>query len=108
MGQGIDDKLIEEIVRRIRAVATPDRIILFGSAATGTMTHDSDIDLLILEGQPYDYQTEWLRIRKSLRHLGYPFDILLMKTERFEDSKNVIGGMAFPANKDGKVIYEAA
>jgi hypothetical protein len=31
-----------------------------------------------------------------------------MATERFDESKGVIGGIAFPANKYGKVIYEAA
>jgi predicted nucleotidyltransferase len=46
---GIDDALKAEIVRRILSVARPDRIILFGSAATGQMNRDSDIDLLILE-----------------------------------------------------------
>ena len=39
--------LIQEIVRRILTVTKPDRIILFGSAATGNMTRDSDIDLLV-------------------------------------------------------------
>jgi predicted nucleotidyltransferase len=49
---GIDDTLTSEIVRRILAVANPDRIILFGSAATGQMTRDSDIDLLVVEPNP--------------------------------------------------------
>jgi hypothetical protein len=31
-----------------------------------------------------------------------------MAVERFEESKNVVGGNAYPANKYGKVIYEAA
>ena len=28
--------------------------------------------------------------------------------KRFEESKNVIGGIAYPAHKYGKVIYETA
>ena len=44
---GIDDSLTVEIVRRILAVSKPNKIILFGSAATGQMTPDSDIDLLL-------------------------------------------------------------
>ena len=42
---GIDESLIRRIVDRILTVAVPDRIILFGSAADGEMTPDSDIDL---------------------------------------------------------------
>jgi len=38
---GIDEPLTREIVRRIPAAARPDRVILFGSAATGQMTRDS-------------------------------------------------------------------
>ena len=45
---GIDETIIEEIIKRVLKVAQPERIILFGSAATGEMTRDSDIDLLVL------------------------------------------------------------
>ena len=31
-----------------------------------------------------------------------------MATECFEETKSVIGGLAYPANKYGRVIYDAA
>ncbi|MCK4304300.1 MAG: nucleotidyltransferase domain-containing protein [Candidatus Eisenbacteria sp.] len=105
---GIDESLVEEIVRRILAAAAPDKIILFGSAATGQMTRDSDIDLLIVEPDPGDRRKESVRLREMLRGLGYPFDVIVISTSWFEESKGVIGGIAYPANKYGKVIYEAA
>jgi len=105
---GIDESLVEEIVRRILAVAAPDKIILFGSAATGGMTRDSDIDLLIVERDPGDRRKKSVQIDATLSGLGYPFDVIVISTEWFEASKNVIGGIAYPANKYGKVIYEAA
>jgi predicted nucleotidyltransferase len=105
---GIDQKTIDEIVRRVLSVTSPDRIILFGSAASGKMTRDSDIDLLILKREPPQDRAEWLRITRALRDLQFPFDILLMAANRFEESKEVVGGIAYPANKYGKVIYEAA
>lgn len=104
----IDEALISEIVRRILSVAQPDKIILFGSAATGNMTRDSDIDLLIVEPDTSDQRSEYVRIMHSLRGIQYPFDVLFINTQWFEESKNVIGGIAYPANKYGKVIYEAA
>ena len=104
----LDQKLIEEIVGRILAVTPAERIIMFGSAAIGTMTRDSDIDLLVLKSAPDNPRRESVRVRQALRGLGYPFDIIVMATERFDESKGVIGGIAFPANKYGKVIYEAA
>jgi predicted nucleotidyltransferase len=105
---GIEDKVIKEIVRQILTVAKPDKIILFGSAATGQMTRDSDVDLLIVEPDPSDQQNEYVRIIKALWDFDYPFDILFIATQWFEESKDVVGGIAYPANKYGKVIYEAA
>ena len=104
----IDQPLIDEIVRRVLSVAQAERIILFGSAATGDMTRDSDIDLLVLEAEVGDAEKDWLRIRLALRGIDYPFDIIVMPVARFEESKNVIGGIAYPANKYGRVIYAAA
>jgi len=105
---GIDEKTVREIVARVVRTSRPDRIILFGSAATDNMTPNSDIDLLVLHRSPVDAREERLRIRKVLRGLGLSFDIIVMATDRFEESKEVIGGIAYPANKYGKTIYEAA
>lgn len=105
---GIDESLVGEIVKRILSATAPDKIILFGSAASGAMTDDSDIDLLIVEPEQDDRGEEYVRIRRALRGMGYPFDIILISTQWFEESKGVIGGIAYPANKYGRVIYEAA
>src|SRR5512141_406763 len=105
---GIDDSLVHEIVRRLLGVTQPDRIILFGTAATGQMTRDSDIDLLVVAPAPSNTLEEHVRLRGCLRGLGFPFDVFLIATEKFEESKNVFGGIAYPAHKYGRVIYEAA
>lgn len=104
----IDQSLIDEIVRRILAVTQPDKIILFGSAATGEMTPDSDIDLLVVEPDPGNTRRESVRLRRQLRGLSHPFDVIVIATKWFEESKNTVGGIAYPANKYGKVVYEAA
>ncbi|HMD71160.1 MAG TPA: nucleotidyltransferase domain-containing protein [Bryobacteraceae bacterium] len=105
---GIDDSLVREIVQRLLGVARPDRIILFGSAATGEMTHDSDIDLLVVAPASSNTLDERVRFYKALRGLGFPFDVFIIGTDRFEETKNIFGGIAYPANKYGRVIYEAA
>ena len=105
---GLDESVLSEIVRRVLSVAQPERIILFGSAATAQMTKGSDVDLLVVEPAPSDTRAEGLRIRDSLSGLGYPFDVFVMATERFEESKNIFGGLAYPAQKYGRVIYETA
>ena len=104
----IDDSLIREIVRRLLAVTRPDRIILFGSAAAGQMTRDGDIDLLVVAPAPLNSIDEYVRLRGCLRGLGVPFDVFVIATEKYEESKDVLGGIAYPAYKYGRVIYEAA
>jgi len=104
----VDEQLTREIVRRILTVAEPDSIILFGSAASGRMTRDSDIDLLVVEPAPENPRDESVRIRRALGDIGYPVDVVVMATERFEETKGVIGGIAWPAHKYGRVLYEAA
>jgi uncharacterized protein len=105
---GVDETLLNEIVRRILAVDQPDRIILFGSAATGQMTKDSDIDLLILEESPNNRHEQSIRIRDAIGNVNLPVDVLIMATGRFEATKNIIGRLAHPAHKYGRVLYAAA
>jgi predicted nucleotidyltransferase len=105
---GVNETLLDEIVRRVLEVACPDRIILFGSAATGQMTKDSDIDLLVVEPAPANTRERSVEIRDAVGDIGFPVDVIVMRTERFERTKRVIGGIAYPANKYGRVIYAAA
>src|ERR1035441_6920630 len=101
----VDETLAREIIRRILTVAEPDRISLFGSAAAGQMTQDSDIDLLVVEPVPKNTRNESVRIRRALGDIGYPVDVIVMATERFEETKSVIGGVAYPAHKNGGGLY---
>ena len=72
------------------------------------MSPDSDVDLLVIEKDVENPRDETLKIRKALSEFEVPFDVIVMASERFEETRNVIGGIAYPANKYGKVIYEAA
>jgi len=63
----IDQKLINEIVNRVLAVVQAERVILFGSAASGEMTRNSDIDLLVLESTPGNTREKSVRLNRALR-----------------------------------------
>jgi len=84
------------------------RVIVFGSVATGTATADSDLDLLVVLDDVADARRESVRLREALGDVGMPVDVIVMSTARFEETKDVIGGIAYPAHKYGRVIYEAA
>ncbi|MBL7181158.1 MAG: nucleotidyltransferase domain-containing protein [Pseudomonadota bacterium] len=104
----VDDTLIQTAIERILNVVSPERIILFGSAAAGQITLESDIDLLVIEKSFTGRREESVWLRKAIADLGVPVDVFAMTPERFEETKDVIGGLAYPANKYGKVVYEAA
>ncbi len=103
----LEQSVVDELVSRICNAVQPNRIILFGSAATGEMTPDSDIDLLVLNPAPVEQKEEVKRIRESLRSLGLAIDVFVLSTERFEETKDIVGGISHPAHKYGKVIYES-
>ena len=60
--------VLEEIVRRIREAASPEKIILFGSAARGDARPDSDIDILV-EFAP-DAEIGFLTLARLARELS--------------------------------------
>ena len=105
---GVDQSLLDEVVRRVLAVARPDKIILFGSAASGQMTGDSDLDLLIVEAEPANTRDRSVSIRRALGDVEYPVDVVVISSDRFSETKDIIGGIAYPAHKYGRVLYEAA
>ena len=103
-----EQQLLTQVVSRLRTSSSPARVILFGSVATGAATADSDLDLLVVLDDVADARAESIRLRDALGDLGMPIDVIVMSTERFEETKHVIGGVAYPAHKYGRVIYEAA
>lgn len=96
---------IEGIVPRIVERFHPCRVLLFGSYASGTSTHDSDVDMLVVvpelpeRQEAYRFSSD-LQARFSLR-----LQLLFMGEEEFEETRDVIGGIAYPAFHSGKVLY---
>ncbi|MBI2361312.1 MAG: nucleotidyltransferase domain-containing protein [Deltaproteobacteria bacterium] len=82
------------------------RVILYGSRAQGSATEDSDFDFLVIEKDPVSKREEMRRLRQSLSDLNYPVDVWVMGEEEFEETRDVIGGLAYPAHKYGVVLYE--
>ncbi len=95
--------IVEEVVRLI----SPDMIYLFGSRARGDHEPDSDLDLLVVVPDPVGDR----RLRESeLRHAlvgSRPIvEPWIMGRQTFEEEKNVVGGLAYPATHEGVLVYE--
>ncbi|MBI5892460.1 MAG: nucleotidyltransferase domain-containing protein [Deltaproteobacteria bacterium] len=97
---------LKEAIKRIISEFNPYKIILFGSYAYGTPTKDSDIDLMVVmdtDMKPYERS---LPIRKTLKYLGMPKDVIVRTPQEFERFKDIVGTIIYTAAHKGKVIYE--
>ncbi len=105
--QLLNEELLDEIVHRIVAGAHPERIILFGSHAYGIPTKDSDIDLIVVKKEVVSKRKESVRIRKLLRGILLPFDIIVVRPEEFEFYANDwINSVFAEAKRKGRVLYD--
>ena len=104
----LSERAFHQAVRRIRQVAQPSKIILFGSYARGEATEDSDLDLMvILPGNP-DKIAEMIRLRQAIGAVGTGIDLLVFSEEEAQRRGQVPGTVVYWANKEGRVLYEAA
>lgn len=76
-------------------------VILYGSRATGQARADSDFDVLVIESPPIDKRGERQRLRAALQGFPGTVDVWVMDELEFAETKDVIGGIAYPANKYG-------
>ena len=103
----ITENQIKEITRRIVESYMPDKIILFGSYAYGKPTKDSDIDLLIIKDDTTPKIERKRKLRESLSDLIIPVDIFIKSNDEYNELKDIIGTIIYPAAKYGRVIYES-
>jgi predicted nucleotidyltransferase len=102
-----DPAILADIVERIVRTAKPEKIVLFGSAARGTMGPDSDYDLLVIKAGKYDYYRLTTAIRRELRGIGVAVDIVVFTPEEVERYRNSHCVVICPAMREGKVVYGA-
>jgi type III restriction enzyme len=98
----LKDRILQLDGTRIR------KIILFGSRARGDAEPDSDFDLLVVlrDVGPEQKMDTLLALYRALEGTGVGAEPHVMTEEEFEETKVVIGGLAYPAWKEGILLYE--
>ena len=102
----VPEEDLRDIVRRIVEVADPEKIIVFGSAARGTMGPNSDLDLLVIKRGDYRHLTAAREVYRALRGIEYAKDIIVVTPEEVERYKDSFCLVLYPALREGKVIYD--
>lgn len=103
------EKNLKSVIRVLKKSFKPEKIILFGSLATGRVSPDGDLDLLIVKKNvPERY---WDRIKKLASliadfSVGIDFTIWTPKELEDETKKNLF--LKEEILQKGKVVYERA
>lgn len=99
-------KKIKKMVVRIVREFQPEKIILFGSHATGTAGPDSDADLLVVMKLKGSRRKKAIEMDMALAGIGLPKDLIVVTPEEVERYRNIVGTVIYPALREGKVLYE--
>jgi predicted nucleotidyltransferase len=94
------------MAERIVRDCDPAKIILFGSHARGEAGLESDIDLLVVLPEVANKRQAAVAIRRILRDLPVPKDIVVTTPEEIARRGDLVGTVLRPALREGKVLYE--
>lgn len=98
------------MVQAIVDEVDPEQVILFGSRGRGDARVSSDVDLLVIEAEPFGPERskhgEMNRLYRVLRGFRVPKDILVFSNEEVEYWRDSLNHVLARALREGKVLYE--
>ena len=105
-------ELLAQMVRTIVDTVAPQQVIVFGSWARGDARPDSDVDLLVVESEPFGPQRsrrrELTRLWTALRAFPVAKDVLVYDRREVEDRRSCLNHVVAHALREGKVLYAKA
>ena len=102
----VNQKVLDEIIKRIIEVAHPEKVILFGSAVRGEVGPNSDLDLLVVKSGVHRRRLAQ-KIYMNLLGVGQAVDIVVVTPEDIEQFRDSVGLVIESALREGRVIYAA-
>jgi predicted nucleotidyltransferase len=103
----ITPEKIDAAIKRIVSVAHPRKVILFGSVVAGKPDIQSDVDILVVTRDEIESsREESVRIRRALRGITMPMDILVIPEKRLQELADQPGLVYREAIRHGRVVYE--
>jgi len=105
--QMVSEEKIGQAVKILADLAHPEKIILFGSYARGDAREDSDVDFVVVEREAPDKAAEMVRLRRALRPLRIPVDILVFSSAELEQWGQVPGTALYWALREGRIVHDA-
>ena len=106
----VTNDLLDRMVHAIVDEVDPEQVILFGSRGRGDHRADSDVDLIVVETEPFGPERsrhrEMVRLYHAVAGFRVPADLLVYShddVDYWRDSLNHVLGRAL---REGKVLYD--
>ena len=101
-----DEEIFEKTSLIIRKF-NPEKIILFGSYASGNPVPESDVDLFIIMHSNKPSWEKSIEVSLALRHT-FPIDIIVKTPDEIDNRLNAGDFFIKDIFKKGRVLYERA
>ena len=106
----VTDALLDRMVQAIVDEVDPEQVILFGSRARGDERENSDIDLIVVEAEPFgpkrSRHRELVRLYHTVAGFRVPADLLVFSHEDVDYWRDSLNHVLARALREGKVLYE--
>ena len=106
----VDDALLQRMTAALVEAADPEQVILFGSHARGEAGPESDIDLIVVETEPFGPErarfAEALRLWRTLDGFRVAADVLVYSRDEVEYWRDSLNHVLARALREGRVLYE--
>ena len=106
----VTDELLDGMVRAIVAEVDPEQVILFGSYARGDAHERSDVDLIVIEAEPFgrgrSRVDEAARLYRAASGFGVDKDILVFTLAELDYWRDSLNHVLARALREGRVLYE--
>jgi predicted nucleotidyltransferase len=98
-------KRIMKLVAKVVEVASPERVVLFGSRAGGAARKDSDLDLLVIADPEGNPKRAAVRIRAALPWSG-GLDLIVRSPKQLEERLRRGDPFFQDILSTGRTVYE--
>ncbi len=106
----VTDDTLDRMVRAIVAAVDPERVILFGSRARGDAGAESDVDLVVVEAEPFgpgrSRHDELVRLYHALADFRVAADVLVYSNADVAYWRDSLNHVLARALREGRTLYE--
>jgi len=103
----LNDANLDRLTSLVREIVEPQKVVLFGSRASGTFKDDSDYDICVIVDDDQDEREITRKINRQLYESAFPFaaDVITVQSTKFKAGQKNISYVYRNISRDGIVIY---